>query len=99
MDSNITVCPQKGCFTQYDSLVKYPFLWTHSIYPKLMTPIPYLFYFLFCKGMNKMMLFNSAFCVLLEVKRTLKNPKILWDNFNLNAFVPPYSYAQLSQIA
>ena len=40
------------------------------------TPIPYLFYFGFCKTMGKMMLSKSVFCVLSGVKITLKNSKI-----------------------
>ena len=47
-----------------------------------------------------MMLSKSVFlCVLSGVKITLKNPKISWKIFNLNAVVPFCSCAKLSRIA
>ena len=49
-----------------------------------LTPIPYLFYFLFCKIMYKRMLSDSDFWVLSEVQITLKYPTILWKIFNMN---------------
>ena len=64
-----------------------------------LTPIPYLFYFLFCKIMYKRMLSDSDFWVLSEVQITLKYPTILWKIFNMNSLVPLFPWFQMSWVA
>ena len=50
--------------------------------------LPIIFYFI--KECIKGCFLIVLFCVISEVKITLKYPKILWKKFNLNTIVPPF---------
>ena len=48
-----------------------------------LTPIPYLFYFLFCKGMYKNMLSDCAFMFAFRVQNNHQIPKNSLENYSI----------------
>ena len=62
-------------------------------------PFPTYFIFDFLKQLVNWCFLIVVFCLLSEVKITLKKPKISWKIHNFKAFLPLFSWAKLSQIA